>query len=825
MSLIRGKIASYVFIVAICFYFHLAIGGEIPPCPHEFVTAALCSRNGDLWVATDGGGLLKLPHGATHWEKQKGKGLPNTDNFLSLIEDVQGRIWAGTDRKGVAVWNGESWMVYDQENALLGERVGALAVSPLNGDVAIATSGGLTIFSPGAEKWQDFTRADGLPEDQIVSVSFNEKGGLWAAFLTSGIGYASPSVRYRDWSIVQAKWYWDKEQRIRQPLEERGKGLPSNFNNVICAAKGSVWVGTISGLGYGRSATNWKFLRGRDYEKKNKGLWLDKEHKMWKSWKAVSTTNASLLPEDYITCFYPVPGGMWVGFRESGVCFVKDSSLLIREVDLKITNQEKNFINATCFVVLPDGNLYVGTYGHGLIPVEKTSIRCSITVLDKASISHPCPPTLSQETSINPILEGNGNKGGQNEDNFTSCYWYEDWATQGDWCGRYGDSYAVLCSANAPIGNVEIIFDESYECMPVRGPHANEAWVKGAVVYANEPEMCDILYCPISTTRTLAFWSDGGQDYPSAFDGPDLGALVTVPEGSHLLSLYFYEPTPIVEHNLENSLRDYIIEVRKMPSNFSMDLAKGRKILEKAQDPFQYLMNALSSITSAPVEARTRVKSFSSRGVYKNFLLNGEGCYYIRIVRNYSLDAIVNGIFLSSLDEIEKALNHYKNTGRISTIYGTKTPAPPDLKREDLQKLPEMLRMRWVQSQNMGKRSLAGIYNSRRQGIEAYRYISRLKGLENLKANWRWKLKIWEDGDRIDFREQIRNAWESLQECFVLYRSHEWARYACETTVPFSVEELEKMEKINIDWKQYRVNSLIKPARSIEEMKQWLKDQ
>lgn len=75
--------------------------------------------------------------------------------------------------------------------------------------------------------------------------------------------------------MVQTKFYWDKEQRIRQPVEARGKGLPSNFSNAVCAAGGSVWVGTIAGLGYGRSLHDWNFLRGRDYKRKNAGLWLD----------------------------------------------------------------------------------------------------------------------------------------------------------------------------------------------------------------------------------------------------------------------------------------------------------------------------------------------------------------------------------------------------------------------------------------------------------------------------------------------------------------------------------------------------------------------
>lgn len=104
MFLISKKMTACVSMVVVCWccLVPAALGREIPACPHDFVTAALCGRNGDLWVATEGGGLLKLPKGADRWEKQKGKGLPNTVNFLSLAEDRQGRIWAGTDNRGVA---------------------------------------------------------------------------------------------------------------------------------------------------------------------------------------------------------------------------------------------------------------------------------------------------------------------------------------------------------------------------------------------------------------------------------------------------------------------------------------------------------------------------------------------------------------------------------------------------------------------------------------------------------------------------------------------------------------------------------------------------
>ena len=817
MYLISKKITTSVFAGALCFCCLLAValGRDIPPCPHAFVVAALYSRSGDLWVATEGEGLLKLSHDSDHWEKQKGKGLPGTVNFLSLVEDRQGRIWAGTDNQGVAVWNGESWMQYNQENALLGERVPALAVSPLNGDVAIATSGGLTIYSAETEEWKDFTRANGLPEDQIVSLSFNEQGGLWAAFLTNGIGYASPASRYSDWKMVQTKFYWDKEQRLRQPVEARGKGLPSNFSNAVCSSGGSVWVGTMSGLGYGRSLSDWKFLRGMDYEKKNEGLWLDKGAHS-KNRKANSLSHSLLLPEDYITCFYPVPGGMWAGFRESGVCFIQEPSLMVREVDLREKVEGEGFMYVTCFVGLPEGDLYAGTYGHGLVKVAKVALRPSSSLAGEISAVHPRPPVLPV---IQQIKES-GNKAGilSGKEKFEACYWYEDWATQGDWCERYGRSYAMLCAMNSAMGDVENDFEQGYVCIPWKGPHVKpgDTRMKYSVIWSNEPKMRNILYCPESTTRTLAQWDDDGENYPRYFDGPDLGAFVEVPEGRHQLSLYFHDPRPMVERAYRDSLRDYIIEIRKFPADFHGNAAMGKLSLEEARLPKDYLMEEVRKITGFPALARSRVKSFAGGGVYKNFILNGKGYYYIRIVRNYSTSVTLNGIFLSSLDETKAALECHRNTRSTSFWYGSKTPAPPAWDRKELKSLPRDVLASWGDSQNMEEQEEPDIFSSRRRGIYAYRHLLSLPGLENLKSNWRWRLKIWNSGDKNLFLKQMDDAWKSLQDMYPIYRSGEWAQYAPEKTIPFSVAEVKKMHAKKIDWKQYLPDSPVKPERTVE---------
>lgn len=384
----------------------------------------------------------------------------------------------------------------------------------------------------------------------------------------------------------------------------------------------------------------------------------------------------------------------------------------------------------------------------------------------------------------------------------------------------------MLCAMNSAMGDVENAFEQGYACAPGKGPHVKpgDKRLKYSIIWSNEPEMRSILYCPESTTRTLAQWDDDGGNYPHYFDGPDLNAFIEVPEGRHQLSLYFYDPTPLIEQACCNRRRDYIIEIRKLSPDIHRDVVMRRLSPEEAALPSDYLVKEMEKMIGLPVLARSRVKNFASQGVYKNFILNGKGCYCVKIIRNYSASATLNGIFLSSLDETKAALERYHNSRHTCFWYGVETPSPPALDTKELKLLPGDLLADWGDSQNMEEQRLSGIFGSRSRGIYAYRRLLSLPGLENLKANWRWRLKIWDSGDKDLFVKQMDKAWRSLQDLYPIYRSSEWSAYASEKTIPFSVEEVKKMRKKNIDWKQYLPNSPLKPERTVEEMKKWLKE-
>lgn len=196
-------------------------------------------------------------------------GFPKGKNFTCIAEDRQGRIWAGTDDSGVAVFNGREWKMYDRSNALNGEHVYALAISPVSGEVAVATSGGVSIYDPAGDSWKTLDRSTGLVEDQAASAGFDTRGNLWLAYACGGVSCSSRQSKYMQWKNVQAPWYWDNRQFARQPYQPYGDGLPSNICNVLtCTDKGQVLVGTCSGLAYSNGISSWRYMRGRDYAQK-----------------------------------------------------------------------------------------------------------------------------------------------------------------------------------------------------------------------------------------------------------------------------------------------------------------------------------------------------------------------------------------------------------------------------------------------------------------------------------------------------------------------------------------------------------------------------
>ena len=249
------------------------------------------------------------------------------DNAYALCYDKLGRIWVGHLNHGVSVFDGKHWRNYDILAGPLGERVFAIKTCPVDGDVWIATSAGLTRYRVDADAWTYYTRADGLPSDQIQCMAFDKSGTLYAGTQCDGLAICIPArsavagLQYKTWRVVAAP----AELQDRPPPVPMGEGLPTNLlNDVLAARDGTIYVATTTGLTLSRDkGRTWKFLRGQNWQAKAQGLYQPPPKERIAA-AAAMARGQTLLSEDYVTCLAEDgDGNLWIGHRQKG-CEVFD---------------------------------------------------------------------------------------------------------------------------------------------------------------------------------------------------------------------------------------------------------------------------------------------------------------------------------------------------------------------------------------------------------------------------------------------------------------------------------------------------------------------
>ena len=222
-----------------------ATPASLPQAPTPYVTEGLLAGDGTVWIATEGKGIYRCTDGGTWEPMHLQPGYPDTLNAYALAEDASSNIWAGTDNRGIAVWNGQSWKTYSREDGIPGERIYDIAT--WKNRFAVATSGGIALYKDN--KWTFFTRAEGLADDAAAALAFDGEANLLAAYNCGGIGTSTSTNGYAAWKNTQAPWHYDNRNRVRQPYDAVGSGLPSNLGNAIAAGvQGRIWYGSTAGV-------------------------------------------------------------------------------------------------------------------------------------------------------------------------------------------------------------------------------------------------------------------------------------------------------------------------------------------------------------------------------------------------------------------------------------------------------------------------------------------------------------------------------------------------------------------------------------------------
>ncbi len=238
--------------------------GEYPWGDNSNITALLETRDGMLWVGSQGNGLRGISPNATPAVLNKEEGLPS--NFVrALFEDQEGNLWAGTEDAGLVRIRARLFDEFD-----LPARTGDLRVNSIvedrTHDLWMATEGDGLIHWDGTA----FRSVFGADKPDVNVVLADSVGNVWAGTRDRGLHVIYPNrtnadgfsfeqaVGFESDSIVSLfensdgqLWVATEEQVLRldnrNPHQEPDY-IRNNLDGVRCMAEdreGALWLGTM----------------------------------------------------------------------------------------------------------------------------------------------------------------------------------------------------------------------------------------------------------------------------------------------------------------------------------------------------------------------------------------------------------------------------------------------------------------------------------------------------------------------------------------------------------------------------------------------------
>lgn len=145
--------------------------------PGNFISSLIVDENEQVWVGTFTGLARFNPIKETFVSFPYGTGKPdatNSKSFRSLFEDSKGNIWAGTQHRGVNIYNPEdgTFRYLDVQEGLPSSTVSSILEDHL-GNIWLATTNGLVQIDTANGSMRHFLRIDGL-----VGNNFNRNASL-----------------------------------------------------------------------------------------------------------------------------------------------------------------------------------------------------------------------------------------------------------------------------------------------------------------------------------------------------------------------------------------------------------------------------------------------------------------------------------------------------------------------------------------------------------------------------------------------------------------------------------------------------------------------
>lgn len=338
------------------------------------------TRDGALWVGTDGGGLNRFdPATETFTAFGHDPRAPtslSSDRLRTLLEDADGMLWVGTDGGGLNRFDPRTRVAtrfrHDPRvpTSLSSDRVRSV-VRDRTGRIWVGTDGGgLSRLDPARGEFTVFRHdpadARSLGDDRVRSVYEDREGRIWVATYDHGLNRLDPAgssfARYeadpRDPRSIS-------NDRVRAVLQDRS---------------GAIWVGTDGGLNEWNPATG-AFARYRH----------------------VATDPFSLSVDRVLSLFEDRGGVLWVGTQGGGASrwnLATSAFGVVRAEAEALSSLSNNDVWAVATDTA--GAVWIGTYA-GLNRYDRAAGTFTVFRHDPAR-----PASLSDDRVMSLAVDGEG---------------------------------------------------------------------------------------------------------------------------------------------------------------------------------------------------------------------------------------------------------------------------------------------------------------------------------------------------------------------------------------------------------------------------------
>ena len=228
-------------------------------------------HNGNIWIASTTQGLVRIS--GQHVSRYTLQNGLSNDEALCLYEDRDGNLWAGTNEGGLDRFRDGNLTTFATEEGLVADRTHSV-IQDNAGNIWVTTSSGLSRLN--AHGVRIFTKADGLPTNNVLSLQIDHHDNLLIGTLNAGLvrmkaGHFTrdPMIRNRATTSPisgilndSAHEIWlatsgsglVHQQNGRLITYSQSNGLLSNsLYAVTKGLDGTIWIGTADGLNSIRS--------------------------------------------------------------------------------------------------------------------------------------------------------------------------------------------------------------------------------------------------------------------------------------------------------------------------------------------------------------------------------------------------------------------------------------------------------------------------------------------------------------------------------------------------------------------------------------------